>query len=85
MICSLCGLCTDEERQQYEEKGWIDVYVDSSQLVNLTVFRNVVEKYLRSLAQINQNLRLMVRQLEPTPQGLPLELYFYLYEKEDSL
>ena len=75
-------LCTDEERQRYEEKGWIDVYVDSSQLVNLTVFRNVVEKYLRSLAQINQNLRLMVRQLEPTPQGLPLELYFYLYEKE---
>lgn len=75
-------LCTDEEIQRYKEKGWIDVYVDSSQLVNLTVFRNVVERYLYSLSQINQNLRLMVRQLEPTPQGLPLELYFYLHEKE---
>ena len=44
---------------------------------NLGVFRAYLERYLRSLAGINQEMMLMVRQLQPTKKGLPVELYFF--------
>ena len=44
---------------------------------NLGVFRAYLERYLRSLAGINQEMMLMVRQLQPTETGLPVELYFF--------
>ena len=44
---------------------------------NLGVFRAYLERYLRSLAGINQEMMLMVRQLKPTEKGLPVELYFF--------
>lgn len=44
---------------------------------NLGVFRAYLERYLRSLAGINQEMMLMVRQLQPTEKGLPIELYFF--------
>ena len=40
-------------------------------------FRAYRERYLRSLAGINQEMMLMVRQLQPTEKGLPVELYFF--------
>ena len=43
----------------------------------LGVFRAYLERYLRSLAGINQEMMLMVRQLQPTEKGLPVELYFF--------
>ena len=44
---------------------------------NLGVFRAYLERYLRSLAGINQEMMLMVRQLQPSEKGLPVELYFF--------
>ena len=44
---------------------------------NLGVFRAYLERYLRSLAGINQEMMLIVRQLQPTEKGLPVELYFF--------
>ena len=44
---------------------------------NLGVFRAYLERYLRSLAGINQEMMLMVRQLQPTEKGLPVEHYFF--------
>ena len=38
--------------------------------------------YLRNHAQINQNLMLMVRLLDPTQQGLPIEIYAFSTETE---
>jgi miniconductance mechanosensitive channel len=36
-----------------------------------------VEYYLRHHPKVNQELLLIVRQLQPTADGLPLELYFF--------
>ena len=38
--------------------------------VNLYVFRHYLEYYLRHNPRVNTELILMVRQLQPTPQGL---------------
>ena len=46
-------------------------------LTNLGTFRAYAEAYLRAHPGINQDMTLMVRTLEPTPQGVPLELYCF--------
>lgn len=45
--------------------------------VNLTLFREWLENWLHNHPKVNKEMIIMVRQLQPTPQGLPLELYFF--------
>ena len=70
--------CTEDQMKEFEAKGWFDGVerVDGFP-VNLHIFRNYLEKYLRNHPRVNQNMTIMVRQLQPTAQGLPLELYFF--------
>jgi len=51
--------------------------VNQRQITNIGTFRAYVERYLRQHPGINQSMTLMVRQLAPTPQGLPLEIYCF--------
>jgi len=51
--------------------------VNARRMTNLGTFRAYVERYLRSHPGIHQGMTLMVRQLAPTPQGLPLEIYCF--------
>lgn len=44
---------------------------------NMGLFRKYVELYLKNHPQVHKELLLLVRQLAPTPQGLPLELYLF--------
>jgi len=46
-------------------------------LTNIGTFRAYVEAYLRAHPGINQGMILMVRSLEPTASGIPLELYCF--------
>ena len=72
------SFCTPEEIEKYAEKGWLEGIGEHEEpIVNLTVLRNYLDIYLRTNKRVNQSLILMVRQLQPTAQGLPLELYFF--------
>lgn len=51
--------------------------VNGRQLTNVGVFREYVTQYLRHHSGINQNMTLMVRQLAPGDNGLPLEIYAF--------
>ncbi len=51
--------------------------VNHRRLTNLGTFRAYVVQYLRSHPGIHQNMTLLVRQLSPTAEGLPLELYCF--------
>lgn len=44
---------------------------------NLGVFRNYITYYLKQNPNIHQGLSLMCRQLEPTAQGIPLQVYAF--------
>ena len=44
---------------------------------NLGVFRAYLVRYLRNEVPVNREMTLMVRQLQPTETGLPMELYFF--------
>ena len=53
------------------------IAVNSRRMSNIGVFRVYTDQYLREAKGVNQNMTIMVRQLAPTPQGLPLEIYCF--------
>ena len=72
------SFCTAEQMAHFEQKGWLQgVDREDQFVVNLHIFRNYLESYLRTHHRVNQQMTIMVRQLQPTAQGLPLELYFF--------
>jgi miniconductance mechanosensitive channel len=46
-------------------------------LTNVGTFRAYIYNYLKNHPQIHKNMTLLVRQLDPTPQGLPIEIYCF--------
>ena len=51
--------------------------INSRRLTNIGTFRAYCVAYLRSHPKVEQAMTLLVRQLAPTPQGLPLEIYVF--------
>ncbi|MFZ3192677.1 MAG: mechanosensitive ion channel family protein [Moraxellaceae bacterium] len=51
--------------------------VNSRRMTNLGVFRAYLLQYLRSNPKLRQDMALLVRQLPPSPTGLPLEIYCF--------
>jgi len=49
---------------------------------NLGLFRNYAISYLRSLPRVNGEMPLLVRQLQPTTEGIPLEVYCFSVAKD---
>ena len=70
--------CTPEEVARFTEKGWISAPTEGSEPpVNLYVFREYALKYICSHPDVNHNLMQMVRQLQPTTEGIPVEVYCF--------
>ncbi|WP_038871181.1 mechanosensitive ion channel family protein [Vibrio jasicida] len=47
------------------------------QMTNLGMFRAYVNAYLKANKDIHQYMLIMVRQLEPTPEGIPIQVYAF--------
>ena len=54
-----------------------DVVPDPRRLTNVGTFRAYVRHYLQNHPTIHQEMTLLVRQLQPGSQGLPLEIYCF--------
>ncbi|PWS26281.1 mechanosensitive ion channel protein MscS [Pedobacter yonginense] len=55
--------------------------VNGRHMTNIGTFRVYAEKYLESNPYINTDLTFMVRQLQATENGLPIEIYVFSKEK----
>ncbi len=65
-----------------EERGADkSVLINGRNLTNLGVFRKYLQSYIEGHSAINKDMFIMVRQLAPTPQGLPLEIYCFSSDK----
>ncbi len=51
--------------------------VNTRRATNMGTFRAYVEQYLRNHPRIRKDMTLLVRQLQPTETGLPLEIYCF--------
>ena len=73
---------TREVQQANEAESDLDLSVlcNGRRLTNLGTFRAYCLEYLRAHPQIRQDMILLVRQLDPTPHGLPLEIYVFVQD-----
>lgn len=70
--------CTAEELAEFKKQPWMEGFEETGkEEVNLYIFRHYVEQYLRNHPKVSKDLTMMVRQLQPTAQGMPIELYFF--------
>lgn len=53
------------------------VLINGINLTNFGVFRKYLQTYVENHSAINDDMTLMVRQLEPTAQGIPMEIYCF--------
>ncbi|MDR0996034.1 MAG: mechanosensitive ion channel family protein [Zoogloeaceae bacterium] len=51
--------------------------VNYRRLTNIGTFRAYVVRYLKHHPNIHQDMTLLVRQLNPSPEGLPIEIYCF--------
>jgi len=67
----------------FNTKNQIDksVLINGKNLTNIGVFRKYIGNYLQQHSGVNKDMTLMVRQLAPTSQGLPIEIYAFSSDK----
>ena len=51
-------------------------------LTNLGLFRKYIVKYLVNQPGLNKKMHLVCRQLQPTSEGIPLEIYAFSKDKK---
>ncbi len=54
-----------------------DTIPEARRLTNAGTFRAYVQRYLEAHPMIHDGMTLLVRQLDPTPKGLPIEIYCF--------
>lgn len=57
------------------------VIVNGRNLTNLGLFRKYINQYILSHPGINKDMTLMIRHLQPTENGIPLEIYCFSKDK----
>ncbi|MGM9688711.1 MAG: mechanosensitive ion channel family protein [Alloprevotella sp.] len=71
-----------ELRQRLVAKGYFDSEELQGESINMQLYRTYMERFVEQRKEVNRDMTLMVRQMEPTPYGMPLEFYFFLHNKE---
>ena len=71
--------CTDAEKELFIAREWLTLAQAQSkeQVVNIEVFRHYLHNYLRQHPKIKQDLTLLVRELQPSAEGMPFEIYCF--------
>ena len=59
-----------------------EIPVNSRRITNIGTFRYYIGSYLKSKDFIHSNLTFLIRQLEPTPSGLPIEIYAFINDTD---
>ena len=67
----------------YNQTNSIDksLLINGRNLTNIGLFRKYMETYIEAHSAINKDLMVMVRQLQPTAYGLPIEIYAFSSDK----
>jgi miniconductance mechanosensitive channel len=68
-----------EEIKSYNEANGLieEEQIHARRQTNIGLFRRYIEYYLQNNPSINQDMTLMVRQLQATSEGLPIEIYCF--------
>ena len=69
--------------EQYNTANNADksLLINGRNLTNVGVFRKFIQTYLEQHSAINDQMLLMARQLQPTAEGIPIEIYCFSKDK----
>jgi miniconductance mechanosensitive channel len=72
------------EIEKYNLVNHIDksLSINGRNMTNLGLFRKYITQYLENHKGLNKEMLLVCRQLQPTAQGIPLEIYVFSKDKE---
>lgn len=73
---------TEQEVERWSQEPWWRQPSMPGKVVNVTAFRMYLEHYISAMPTLAPNLLSMVRELQPTAEGLPVELYFFTSDIE---
>lgn len=59
-----------------------EIPVNQKRLTNVGTFRKYIEAYLQSHPKIHRDMTFLVRQLQPSEKGLPIEIYVFSNDQE---
>ncbi|RKW60657.1 MAG: mechanosensitive ion channel protein [Prevotella sp.] len=71
-------ILTDEQKNALAVNGYFTTDELKGEVINVALFRTYIEKYLSSRKEVNEKMTLIVRQIEATQCGLPLEVLFFI-------
>ena len=73
----------DADIKSYNAVSKVDksLLINGRNLTNIGLFRIYTEAYLQKHPMVNKEMTLMCRQLAPTPQGVPIEVYVFSKDK----
>lgn len=71
------------EVDEYNQSMGVDesLMANGRRLTNIGVFRRYIEEYLKHHPRINLNMTFLIRQLQPTEKGVPIEIYVFCKEQ----
>jgi miniconductance mechanosensitive channel len=69
----------EREIKRYNETLKIDhtLEINGRRQTNIGVYRSYIMNYLGRYPRVDKNFMIMVRQLQPEPQGIPIEVYCF--------
>jgi miniconductance mechanosensitive channel len=69
----------EKEIEKYNKENNIDesIVVNGRRMTNLGTFRKYLENYLRNHPMIHNDMTFLVRHLQPTEKGMPIEIYVF--------
>lgn len=73
----------EKDIAEYNKANSIDtsVIMNGRQQTNIGIFRAYIKAYLNNNPKLNHNLTMMVRQMQPTEFGVPLQIYVFSNDK----
>ena len=74
----------ENEIKNHNKKNEVNksILINGRNMTNLGLFRRYTESYLKNHEMLNKKMTIMCRQLAPTSQGIPIEVYAFSKEKE---
>lgn len=75
-------IAADELKKTLAAEGLMKMEEMNGDVINLTLFRRYMERWLERRDDVVTNATFLMRQLDPTENGLPIEIYFFLKQKE---
>ena len=75
-------IADDNLKKNLLAKGYVKEEDLKGDVINIGLFRHYMEHYLSKREDVNPKMTLLLRQLDATQAGVPIEFYFFLSNKD---